>query len=187
MNPNNSKIRIFTIGHSNVTAVEIIQLLKDFHIQALVDVRTSPYSQYNPQFNRERFMRLMKAVGIEYHYLGEQLGGRPKEADCYKNKQVAEPPADYLRLVDYPVLMTKTFFLEGIQRLTQIAARKTCAVMCSEEDPAKCHRHHLIGRYLMGQGVEVIHIRGSGQAVNARQFSFAVDEPGVKQPLLFEA
>jgi len=185
MNSANNIMRIYTIGHSNVTAGDIIKLLKKYRVQVLADVRTSPYSQYNPQFNRERFMRLVEAVGIEYLYQGEQLGGRPKDPDCYKDKQVAETAADYLHLVDYPVVMTKVFFQEGIQKLKQTAAHKTCAVMCSEEDPAKCHRHHLIGRYLMEQGVEVIHIRGDGQAVNARQFSFVAEEPEEKQAPLF--
>ena len=181
----NGQLRIYTIGHSNVSAGEIIQLLKKFRIQVLADVRSSPYSQYNPQFNREPFQRLVEAGGIEYVYLGEQLGGRPKDPACYKDKQLAEPKADYLHLVDYPAVMTRDFFQEGIRQLKQAAARKTCAILCSEEDPGKCHRHHLIGRYLMEQGIEVIHIRGDGQAVNARQFSFVAEKPEEKQGQLF--
>ncbi len=187
MNPpsQSNKFRIYTIGHSNVTAGEIISLLKKFHIQVLVDVRSSPYSQYNPQFNREPFKRLVEITRMEYLYLGEQLGGRPKDPACYKSRQLADEKADYLHLVDYPAVMTRDFFKEGIQQLKQVAAHKTCAILCSEEDPGKCHRHHLIGRYLMEQGVEVLHIRGDGQVVNARQFNFVAEKPEEKQGQLF--
>jgi uncharacterized protein (DUF488 family) len=65
------------------------------------------------------------------------------------------------------------------------ASKQTIAVMCSEENPAKCHCHHLIGLYLMDQGIEVIHIRGDGNAVNGKQFSGLADESFGDQAELF--
>jgi uncharacterized protein (DUF488 family) len=81
--------------------------------------------------------------------------------------------------------MQKDFFLEGIGRLKRLAATQTTSVMCSEEDPASCHRHHLIGRYLMEKGLEVIHIRGNGNAVNGKQLSGLPEDPDEKQLGLF--
>jgi uncharacterized protein (DUF488 family) len=178
-------LRLYTIGHSNVLASTLIGLLKMYEVEVLVDVRSSPYSQYNPQFNRESFEIVLNTAGIDYFYLGDKLGGRPMDPTCYKNKHIAEPKADYLHLVDYPVVMEKDFFLEGINQLIHRASIKTTAVMCSEENPAKCHRHHLIGRYLMDQGIEVFHIRGDGNAVNGKQFSGLAEEPLGEQAELF--
>jgi uncharacterized protein (DUF488 family) len=183
--PTQSPLRLYTIGHSNVLASAIIGLLKKYEIEVLVDVRSSPYSQYNPQFNREPFEKVLKGAGIDYLYLGDELGGRPKDPTCYKNKQVADLKADYLHLVDYPAMMQKDFFLEGVGQLMRLADLQTTAVMCSEEDPAKCHRHHLIGRYLIEQGAEVMHIRGDGNAVNGRQLSGLLEKPLGEQMGLF--
>lgn len=35
-------------------------------------------------------------------------------------------------------------------------------MMCAEEDPARCHRKHLLGNPLAAAGVEILHIRGVG-------------------------
>ncbi len=42
---------LYTIGHSNHKAVEFLQLLKTYSITAVVDVRSSPFSRMNPQYN----------------------------------------------------------------------------------------------------------------------------------------
>lgn len=176
---------IYTIGHSNVPASKIIELLEPFDIKVLFDVRSSPYSQFCPQFNRENFAQNLKQARIEYKYAGEYLGGRPKDPTCYKDGQIPEGHADYLHLVDYPKVMTKDFFQKGIRHLIKIAGEKRAVVMCSEEDPAICHRHHLIGRYLTQQGILVLHIRGDGNTVKDQMLPTLVDEPPAKQLSLF--
>ena len=176
---------IYTIGHSNVHTSKIIELLQPFGIKILVDVRSSPYSQFCPQFNREDFAQKLKQAGIEYKYAGDYLGGRPKDPTCYKDGQIPEGHADYLHLVDYPKVMTKDFFQKGITHLIKIAGEGHAVVMCSEEDPAICHRHHLIGRYLTQEGFLVLHIRGDGNTVKDQSLPPLVDEPPVEQLSLF--
>ena len=127
---------IYTIGHSNVPAGNIIELLERYEIKTLVDVRSSPYSQYVPQFNRETFEHTLRQAGIDYRYAGEYLGGRPKDPTCYKNGRLPDGQADFLHLVDYPAVMTRDFFQKGIQRLLELAGETRVSVMCSEEDPA---------------------------------------------------
>ena len=158
-------LTIYTIGHSNTQARKIVELLQRYEIKVLVDVRSSPYSQYSPQFNREAFQKTLQDAGITYKYAGDFLGGRPKDPTCYKDGQIPTGHADFLHLVDYPAVMTKDFFQRGIQRLLEIAQADKAAVMCSEEDPANCHRHHLIGRYLTKNGVAVLHIRHDGNLI----------------------
>lgn len=176
---------IFTLGHSNVPASKIIELLTLHNIQTVVDVRSSPYSQFSPQFNREVFEQTLKLSGIDYKYAGDYLGGRPKDPTCYKNGEIPEGHADFLHLVDYTSVMTKDFFLKGIQRLIALASESRVAVMCSEEDPATCHRHHLIGRYLTRQGITVRHIRGDGNLVKDQHLPNLKNDPPPEQPTLF--
>jgi len=185
MNDNAQPLTIYTIGHSNILISHFITLLKQYEIDVLVDVRSSPYSQFASQFNRENLEKSLQDAGLAYKYAGEYLGGRPKDPTCYKQKEVPDGKADYLHLVDYPTVMTKDFFQKGIQRLLEIAQQSRTAIMCSEEDPAHCHRHHLIGKYLVSQGITVFHIRGDGLMIRDQQLPNLTDEPPAKQLSLF--
>jgi uncharacterized protein (DUF488 family) len=148
---------IFTIGHSNVTAEHIIDLLKQHCIEVLIDVRSVPYSRYNPQFNRESFQLTLQAAGIQYAYAGQSLGGRPDDPTCYEGDQV-----QYRRIMDRP------WYQQGIDQLIERANGQRVALMCSEEDPLHCHRHNLIAQTLLERGITVWHIRGDGRLEQAR-------------------
>lgn len=174
-------LTIYTIGHSNSSAVEIIDLLQQFDIAVLVDVRSSPYSQYNTQFDRESFQQVLEQAGIDYRFAGDYLGGRPKDPTCYKDQQVPEGKADYLHLVDYPAVMAKDWFRKGLDRLIDIGLQHRTAIMCSEEDPATCHRHHLVGKALMDQDIKVVHIRKDGSLQNALGIRELANDPPAKQ------
>jgi uncharacterized protein (DUF488 family) len=162
-------LTIYTIGHSNVPAKNIVELIKQHGIQVIVDVRSSPYSKFVPQFNREMFQIILQKEELDYKFAGEYLGGRPKDPTCYKNGQLPDGHADFLHLVDYPAVMTKEWYQKGIQHLLEIARRKPTAILCSEEDPANCHRQHLISQTLLKQGIEVLHIRADGRLQKAWQ------------------
>lgn len=162
-----NSLTIYTIGHSNVPASKLISLLKQHGIQVLVDVRSSPYSQYVPQFNREDLQAVLQREGLDYKYAGDYLGGRPKDPTCYKNSQIPDGHADFLHLVDYPAVMTKEWYQKGIDRLVEITLQARTAIMCSEENPERCHRQHLISQTLLQKGIEVLHIRGDGQLQKA--------------------
>jgi len=178
-------ITIYTIGHSHLSTEQLLELLNLHQITLLVDVRSAPYSQFAPQFNRETLEASLQSAGLKYKYAGNHLGGRPKDPDCYKDGHIPEGKADYLHLVDYPMVMTKDFFQKGINHLINLAQDERVAVMCSEEDPAICHRHHLIGRYLTDQGITVWHIRADGNKVRDQVLPNLRSEPPVEQPTLF--
>jgi hypothetical protein len=74
---------LFTIGYSGRSIDDFIALLEQHKITALCDVRSMPYSSRNPQFNREPLKKVLKAHNIEYVFLGEELGARPKDRSCY--------------------------------------------------------------------------------------------------------
>ncbi len=159
---------VYTIGHSNVAAEEVIALLVANEIAVVVDVRSVPYSQYTPQFNREMLELTLKQVRISYKYAGETLGGRPKDPTCYRSDNAPKNRGAYLKQVDYGAVMERPWYQKGIARLVEIAGVQRTAIMCSEEDPDDCHRHHLIAQTLLQQGIPVYHIRHAGAVEEAR-------------------
>ncbi len=153
---------IYTIGHSNHDVPTVIDLLKKYKVVTLFDVRTLPYSRHAPQFNQKRIVEPLAAAGIRYEYLGKMLGGRPEDPSVYKSGKVPTDWKNLLLEVEYPKVMKKDYFQEGIKQVIEESRSKNVAIMCAEEDPANCHRHHLLGRYLTEHGYKVLHIRKDG-------------------------
>lgn len=181
-------MRIYTIGHGNRLASELIALLKENEIQVLVDVRSAPYSRFNPHFNKEILEITLKEAGLRYEFAGKQLGGRPTDPSCYKSGKLPPEGSDYLHEVDYPQVMKQWWFQRGIDFLLELAETATVAILCSEEDPANCHRHHLVARYLLEnypEEVEVYHIRDHQVVFNATQIQKSVDGDQAHQIGLF--
>lgn len=158
---------IYTVGHSNLSIEQFLRLLAQHGIEVVVDVRSAPYSRYTPHFNHDALASTLNRAGIEHKYAGQHLGGRPKDPTCYKNGQLPDGKADYLKLVDYTAVATRPWYQKGLARLLEIACEKTTALLCSEEDPQQCHRHHLIAQSLLEKGISVQHIRGDGSSVKA--------------------
>lgn len=142
---------IYTIGHSTIPAEELVTYLRFHGIEAVLDVRSSPYSRYAPQFNREDLAERLALAGIEYHYGGNYLGGRPRDPSCYDASDAGR--------VLYNEVEKKDWYVKGIEGLLVLAVERFTAVMCAEEDPGQCHRHLLISQTLLERGVEVQHIR----------------------------
>jgi uncharacterized protein (DUF488 family) len=160
-------ITIYTIGHSNVQASEIIGLLNAHGIRVLVDVRSVPYSQYTSQFNREQLSRSLEAAGITYAFAGEYLGGHPSDPSCYVGGEVPTGKSDFLKSLDFDAVEQRDWYKTGISRPVEIARAQPTAIMCSEEDPSQCHRHHLISQTLLKMGLSVRHIRKQGSLEEA--------------------
>jgi len=175
-------LELYTIGHSTLLMDDFLSLLKENYIQVLADVRSQPYSRFNPQFNRDSLKYAMAYAEIEYIFAGEYLGGHPNDPTCYKDGEVPEGKANYLKLVDYREVMKRDWYQRGIERLLQIAGERLTAIMCSEEDPMKCHRHHLITQTLLERGVTVWHIRSDGKVEEAKPLP---EEPMSRQLSLF--
>ncbi len=146
---------IFTIGHSNQPADGFLALLRDHSIECVVDVRSKPYSRFR-HFNRESLRRRLNNQGLDYLYLGSELGGHPEGDDFYESHRVA-----YERIAALPE------FRRGIKQVIDESEQRRIALMCTEEDPAKCHRHPLLARTLLERGVTVLHLRRDGSIQDA--------------------
>jgi uncharacterized protein (DUF488 family) len=142
---------IYTIGHSNHTIEKFLDLLSLHQITVLADVRSSPYSKRNRQFNRETLTQSLAQRDIRYVFLGEELGARSKDRSCYSGGKVV-----------YARLATTELFQEGVRRLRAGMNEHRVAMMCAEKEPLECHRTILVARRLVADGVYVVHILEAG-------------------------
>jgi uncharacterized protein (DUF488 family) len=169
-------LNLYTIGHSSHTAEHFTTLLRQHGIQTVIDTRSSPYSRYTPHFDRESLRALIAVSGIDYRYLGDAVGGRPREESCYD----ADGRVLYSRVSRLPA------FRDAIKSLLQNAAQSRVALLCSEEDPAHCHRRLLISRVLLSEGATVMHIRGDGRLETEDEVEAASGKRLIEpQPALF--
>jgi uncharacterized protein (DUF488 family) len=145
---------VLTIGHSRHSWERFTALLAGAGVETIADVRTAPRSRFSPQFNKDAMAAALAAQGIEYLFLGKELGGRPQGQELY-----TDGVADYEKMAASPE------FRRGLDRLMESAARSSVAAMCSEADPLDCHRCLLVGRALAAKGVDVRHILASGAIV----------------------
>jgi uncharacterized protein (DUF488 family) len=149
-------VRVLTIGHGNQEGAAFVSLLRQHGIATLVDVRSAPYSRYVPHFSQGALRWLLDVAGVRYLWAGDMLGGRPTDPACYRNGVVR--PGN----VDYDALACQPWYQAGIVQLLAVAQGGATAMMCSEEDPRRCHRHRLIEPSLRERGATVIHIRADG-------------------------
>lgn len=142
---------LYSIGHSTHPIEDFTALLRRHEISVVADVRSAPYSRYNPQFNRESLKRSLKSEGIGYLFLGKELGPRVDDPGCYANGKVK-----YSRLAERPA------FRDGVERVAKGAETHRIALMCAEKEPLECHRTLLVAQALAARGLRVDHIHADG-------------------------
>lgn len=142
---------IWTIGHSNHSALRFVDLLQGADIECVADVRSVPFSRRNPQFSQKALAASLKDAGIEYWFLGDGLGARPKDPACYEHGKVS-----------YARIAATGAFQEAIHALIEKSRARRIALMCAEKEPLDCHRTILVGRALALRGVELRHVLANG-------------------------
>jgi uncharacterized protein (DUF488 family) len=147
-------MELFTIGHSNHNPERFARLLEDAGIDEIVDVRSTPYSQWAPFANRENLEKLLASIEIHYLYLGGFLGGNIPESQGNKKSD---------RLKAYEEIRQVPAFQQGIDKLINEMDRRCVCILCAEEDPESCHRRLLVGKSIIEHGINVIHLRGDGR------------------------
>ena len=145
-------VELFSIGHSTHTVETFVSFLKRYGVAEVADVRSTPYSRFNPQFNRDSLADSLASHGIEYVFLGRELGGRPDDPACYENGRVR-----YDRVAATPA------FQRGLDRVMQDAGARGVAIMCAEKEPLECHRTLLVAQALESRSVSVEHILADGR------------------------
>lgn len=143
---------VFTIGHSTHSLEAFVALLNRHGVTAIADVRSAPFSRFNPQFNREALKGALAANRIKYVFLGRELGARSSDASCYENGRVL-----------YTRLARTELFRSGLNRIIKGSLEFRIALMCAEKEPLDCHRTLLVARVLTERGCIVEHILADGR------------------------
>jgi len=168
--------RIFSIGHSNHEIEHFVHLLTMHGVSAIADVRSSPYSEYSPQFNREILQSRLQSLHIEYAFLGRELGARRTEETCYVSGQAR-----------YDAIRRLPAFRQGLDRILEGVEQYTLALLCAEADPLACHRTILICPELKAvcPGLQIDHILGDGRLESHEQAEQRLVKLHKLQPELF--
>ena len=143
------KNTIYTVGHSIYEIDDFIALLKENKIDTIVDVRSTPYSKFASQYNKETFKYYLKKRGIIYIFMGDLLGARHEEENLlFDNGKV-----------NFKEVQKTTKFQEGITRLENgLNKGYHISLLCSEKEAFDCHRFGLISEFLVKNNIEVNHI-----------------------------
>lgn len=163
-------LTVLTIGHSNHELGHFLQLLRANQVTAVADIRSEPYSGYNPQFGREALKSSLETAGINYVFLGDELGAHPKDSACYKGNKV-----------QYELMAKTPLFKQGLTRVVSGSQQHRIALMCAEKEPLECHRSVLLSRELEALGMDVSHILEDGslesqdEAMNRLLEKFGLD------------
>ena len=154
-----SSSSIFTIGYGSRTIEQLIQLLKQYQIAYLIDVRSKPYSKHNPEFSKRELQNNIEQANIRYVFMGDLLGGQPSVPSCYTKDGK----------IDYSKVREKDFYKRGIERLRNAwNQRLSVVILCSEQKPEMCHRSKLIGMSLTEARIPVEHIDENGKLVSQK-------------------
>lgn len=143
---------IYTLGHSNRSAEELLATLHQHDIRCLIDIRAFPRSRRNPQFSRASLSGTLSAADISYRWLGDTLGGFRKPHRDSPNSALTD--ASFRGYADH---MRSDKFVQASASLITLANGTRTAMMCAEADYHHCHRQ-FIADYLQQQGVTVMHI-----------------------------
>jgi uncharacterized protein (DUF488 family) len=150
---------IYTIRYGARDIEDLVAVLKEHQIAFLVDVRSQPYSRYKTEFTKDALAHRLKQTGVQYVFMGDTMGGRPADPDCYDDDGK----------VNYKKYRHKDSYLEGIERLKRAWQQQLpVVIMCSEGKPENCHRSELIGRSLEADDIAVAHIDENGALISQK-------------------
>ena len=140
---------IYTIGHSNYSMEKLIQMLRYYNIDTVVDIRGTPYSKYNVHFDKERIKYSLTKSGFIYIYMAKELAAKRINKISYNEEGYS----------DFEKLVQEEDFIKGIERLKDGCNKGyRIALLGAMQDPIRCHRSILVGRALKEAGFNVMHI-----------------------------
>ena len=140
---------IYTLGHSNYTIEKLIDMLKKYNINCVVDIRGTPYSKYNVQFAKEIIRYTLTKAGFIYIYMAKEFAAKRINKESYNEEGYS----------DFELVVNEKDFLDGIERLKNGCNKGyRIALLGAMQEPIRCHRSILVGRALIEYGFNVKHI-----------------------------
>lgn len=172
---------VYTIGYSGFSFDEFIATLKRNNISLVVDVRSSPFSKYYAQFNREVLENGLKANKIYYRNYALEFGARQSDSQYYSQE-------GYL---DFELFSKSEPFLKGINKLCESMKKNyTFVLLCAEKEPICCHRTILVAKAFFDRGYNVVHLLANGKMITQQEINLQLIEkyyPNRNQFTLFES
>ena len=148
--------KVYTIGHSVMSAADFLGRLGQHGISCVVDVRSTPFCKYAPHFNKEELRFILQRQGIIYVAMSEEFGARREDLELY----------DASGILDFARTRRSKLFLRGVERLAKgIDGGQTVALMCLEKNALDCHRGILVAKGLADAGFEIYHIGPEGETM----------------------
>ena len=171
---------VYTIGYSGFSIDDFVTTLKKHNISLVVDVRSSPFSSYFPQYNRDSLEIFLKMHGIYYRSYPSEFGARQNDRKYYCKE-------GYL---DFEVFSRSEPFLKGISKLcNSMEQNYTFTLLCAEKDPICCHRTILVARAFFERGYNVVHLLTNGKTITQQEINKQLIEkyyPNRDQMTFFE-
>ena len=151
---------VYTIGYSGFKLDEFIEKIKEYKIDVIIDVRSSPYSQYFKEYNKENICKVLNELeGKKIYYRNYSLEFGARQLDLEGNYY----PKGYL---DFEKFSQSENFLSGVKKLEDSMKQNyTVVLMCAEKDPFTCHRTILVARAFFKRGYKIIHLMPDGKNV----------------------
>lgn len=150
---------LYTIGYSGFPDMEdFLDCLKRAGIRLLIDVRSTPYSQYHQQYDKPAISEVLKKNGIQYRNYSREFGARQEDKSFHRNGRL-----------DFGIFVQSPQFLEGVKKVhSAIRLGYTPVLMCAEKEPATCHRAIMIARFFYNTGFEICHLMPEGRSKTQR-------------------
>ncbi len=143
---------IYTVGFAGKSAEEFFGLLEANEIRRVMDVRlrnTTQLAGFTKRDDLEFFLRRIGRIKYEHEPL---LTPTDEMLDAYRSKKLSwdEYESSYRSLLEERA---------AAKRLKRAPFRSRTALLCSEPEPAKCHRRVAV-EYLAARWpcVKVVHI-----------------------------
>jgi uncharacterized protein (DUF488 family) len=168
------KLPFFTIGHSNRSLEEFVELLRGADIDLVADIRAVPRSRANPQFNKDTLPEALAAFHISYEHMAALGGLRGKAGTISRDVNGFWTNESFHNYADYAL---SDDFHAGLCHLIELGRKLRCAIMCSEAVWWRCHRR-IVADHLLARGETVFHIIGQGRLEPARFTVGAVIQSG---------
>jgi uncharacterized protein (DUF488 family) len=148
-----------TFGHGTLAVGDLVEVVRDAGVTAVVDIRRYPGSRRHPHLARKAMAEWLPPRGASYRWI-ESLGGRRRPQVDSRNIALRNP-----QFRGYADHMASDAFADGIAELTAMPDDGSVAVMCAESVWWRCHRRLLADHLVLVERARVEHLFHDGRLV----------------------